>query len=576
MKISIDWLKELVQIKDLDEVIHLLPLRTIGTKEITEQFIELDMKGYNRSDLLSIRGIAREVAAITDSKINFVELTDDQFFWVKKSLGSTPVSIKDEELCIVQAVAKIEGLKVEHSNDIWVKKLSESGMRSINNIADITNLVMLEYGHPLHAFDGSTVKDETINVRRAKEGEQITTLDGKLRKLTNEDLVLADTEKALDVAGVMGGKNTEVKKTTSTILLSASLFNPIMVRQTSNRLKLRSEASRRFYHGLTKKRLFQALDAAIRMYLSIGGKLTSLTIVGESDDQVKKIPLSLKKVNDLIGIELDKVQVEDYLIKLNFELRPEKNAEREIAWVVTPPYYRLDIEIEEDLVEEVARMYGYERIKPHKLSGKLPEKIDQSLFSLISKLKTTLVDLGLTEVQTYSFYSTKVFNALGFNDESKKVLIKLENPMSSETEYLRMNLWPNLLEVIDKNIRENNLRDIAIFEIGKIFYINKEGKQNEKYVLSVALMNNTDNPLAELFVMYQKLNKQLKLGIENTKVSEEGAKKLGLFHPNRIIQLIRKNKAIGDLGEVHKRVTDKIGINQRVAILEIGIPKFLI
>src|SRR3989344_5361685 len=272
MKVSKNWLKELVEIKDIDQLVELLPLRTIATKEVTDDYIELDMKGYNRADLLSMRGIAYEVGAVTNSKVNFEEPKKSDYIWVEKSLDSTPVSIEDEELCQIQAVAKIEGLKVEHSKDRWVKKLSDSGMRSIDNITDVTNLIMLEYGHPLHAFDGATVKDETINVRRAKEGEEITTLDGKLRELTKDDLVLADTEKALDVAGVMGGKDTEIKDTTSTILLSASLFNPEMVRKTANRLKLQSEASKRFYHGLTAKRLLQALNAAIKMYQDLGGK----------------------------------------------------------------------------------------------------------------------------------------------------------------------------------------------------------------------------------------------------------------------------------------------------------------
>src|SRR3989344_4870013 len=208
MKVSKSWLKELVDKVVIEEVERLLPLRTIGTKEITDDFIELDMKGYNRADLLSIRGVAREVAAITNSEITFNELNGLEYTWASRQLPSTPVTT-DEELNPLQAVAKIEGLKVNTSPKEWVKKLTDSGMRSVNNIVDVTNLIMLEYGHPLHAFDANKVKNDTINIRRAKDGEEIVTLDGKLRKLTAEDIILAVDEKPVDVAGVMGGEGTQ-------------------------------------------------------------------------------------------------------------------------------------------------------------------------------------------------------------------------------------------------------------------------------------------------------------------------------------------------------------------------------
>ena len=393
MKVSIDWLKELVKLKvSVPELVQAINMKTIGTKEVTDEFIELDMKGYNRADLLSLRGIALEAAAITDSEVKFKEETADKYLWIEKKLASTPVKIMESDLAQIQCVAKIEGLKVKDSPVSWIKKIKSSGMRTVSNIADVTNLVMLEYGQPLHAFDASTVKDDTINVRRAKKGEKLYTLDGKLRQLTTSDIVLADTEKALDVAGVMGGKDTEIKSSTSTILLSASLFNPEMVRKTANRLKLQSEASKRFYHGLTAKRLLQALNAAIKMYQDLGGKLTALTLVGEFEDKLTKIPLELEKTNSLIGIELKNTQVEEYLKKLNFV----SHRVTDYSWVVTPPYYRLDCKIEEDLIEEVARMYGYDQIPSKSLKGINPEPTDQSIFKLIHNLRHELIKLGLT------------------------------------------------------------------------------------------------------------------------------------------------------------------------------------
>ncbi len=575
MKVSIDWLKELAEINiKQDKLPDLISLRTQGgVKELTNQYIELDLKGYNRADLLALRGVAFEIAAITDSKVKFKEPEKNEYVWVNKNLAKTPGALGEEKLNANQGVPEVDGLEIDKAPENWIKKLESSGMRSVNNIADITNLIMLEYGQPLHAFDAATVKDDAIITRRAKKDEEIVTLDGKVRKLSSEDIVLADEEKSLDVAGVMGGKDTEVKESTITILLSASLFNAQMVRVTSQKLKLASEASKRFYHGLTKKRLFQSLDAAIRLYESIGGKLTALNIVGDTEDQGKKIPLSLKKINRLIGISIESAQVEGYLRKLNFELKEEKNQEGEPAWVVTPPYYRLDIEIEEDLIEEVARMYGYEKIPAKELKGELPKKVDQSFFDLIRKVKNALVEIGLSEIQTYSYFSTKVLDNFGWNEENNKdFLVKIVNPISKETEYLRQNLWSNLLEAASENLKYFD--EIAVFEVGKIFFPQTDEKPMEEHTLSILLVNNTNNPLAQLNQIYLKLNETLKLGLEKSEDRPVGPG-VNLFHPKRFLRIRKDQRNIGGLAEVHPRIVSKFGIEKRVTVLEISLEKLL-
>lgn len=547
MKFSKNWLKDFVDLSvSMDVVIKLLPLRTIGLKEITDEYIELDMKGYNRADLLSLRGIATEVAAITDSKIKFEEPNPQDYTWIKNQLPKTPIHVEDENLSSVQAVAKIEGIKVGPSPKEWVDKLNASGMRSVNNIADITNLVMLEYGHPLHAFDQSSVDKDNINVRQAKDGEEIITLDGKLRKLTTQDIVLADDKKALDVAGVMGGKETEIKESTQTILLSASLFNPTMIRKTVNRLKLGSEASKRFYHGLTKKRLIQAFDAAIKMFEDIGGKLTAVNILGDLEDKIVKVNLTQDKINSLIGVDIPAEQVEDSLQKLGFVLD-----KKEDDWQVTVPYWRLDINIEEDLIEEVARLYGYEKIPAKPLEKNLDKdaEIDQSNSKYTYDLKKSLSDIGLTEVQTYSFYSSKAVSDLELDANT---LVKILNPISSETEYLKNSMWPNLVEVVAKNLK-NGYNDIAIFEIGKVYSPNEGGLPNESYRLSIAFVNATENPTQELNQILKSIKVDKKTGrLENKKY----------FHPTRYSS---------EIGEVHPRILNKFGIEKRVAVVELDL-----
>lgn len=561
MKVSIFWLRELVNLKvTIDELIRLIPLRTVGTKEITKDFIELDMKGYNRADLLSLRGVAYEMAAITDSKVKFRQPDETKYLWVEESFPKLEVAVEDDQLTPVYCLAKIEGLTVQPSNQDWVKKLADSGYRAVNNVADVTNLVMLEYGQPLHAFDARAVKEENIIVRVARKGERITTLDGKTRDLSDSDLLITDPQNALGIAGVMGGKDSEISDSTSTILLEAAIFDPVSIRKTTARLKLQSEASKRFYHGLTKKRLLQALDAAIRMYQQLGGRLTAITLTGNLNDQPKTIKLTQEKINSLIGVDIPPQQVESSLQSLGFQ----PGVVNLKSWQVIPPYWRSDVHIEEDLIEEIARMYGYEKIPAKKLPAQTPPRIDQRLFEFIYNLKKILVDLGLTEVQTYSFYSTDVLNNL---DIDKKQLIKIANPISSETEYLRNEIWPNLVEVIGKNYRQG-FKNIAIFEIGKIYWINEKNKIREKYSLAAALMNGSDNPLSELYRIVKDVVTKLGLEVESKTKKEVTSK---IFHPKKLIDIFYKGKQIGELGEAHKRVTDNFGIPQRVAAIEFNL-----
>lgn len=561
MKVPIDWLKELVDLKvSLDELIRLLPLRTIGLKDITKDFIELDMKGYNRSDLLSMRGVAYEVGAITEGKVKFREADPK----LNESLPKLKVEIQNRILCTVYCLAKIEGLRVGPSPEDWVKKLTDCGMRSVNNITDITNLVMLEFGQPLHAFDVQQVAGETITVREAKQGEKIITLDGKARTLDKTDLLITDPEKVLGIAGVMGGKNSEVSKNTTAILLEAAIFDPSSLRKTATRLGLQSEAAKRFYHGLTKKRLLQALDAAISMCQSLGGKLTKLEMAGDLADQQKSIKLTQQKIDSLIGVSIEVKEVENYLTKLHFMVKKIAG-----GWEVKPPYFRLDINIEEDLIEEVARMYGYEKIPAQKLRGQQPEKMDQSLFELIYNLKKALAGQGLTEVQTYSFFSSVCLNNLGYNDELKKILVRVSNPISSETEYLRQSVWPNLLEVMAKNVKQG-FSDIAIFELGKNYSVNQQGEVDEKYSLAAALMNGSESPTLELSQIFNHLERELKLNLSTEQSSPPPAVSQ-ILHPKRFLKIKKGGEQIGGLAEAHKRVTDKFGINQRVALLEFNL-----
>lgn len=559
MKVSIDWLKELVDLQvPIEEVTRLLPLLTIGLKEVTPEYFELDMKGYNRADLLSLRGVAYEISAITDSPLSFQE--NSGYTWKNKNISEVEAQVENSKLAPVYCLAKIEGLKVEKSNPQWIKKLNESGMRSVNNIADITNLVMLEYGQPLHSFDADIVEDGTIIVRTAKSGEEIVTLDNKKRKLETSDLLITDPEKALGLAGVMGGKNSEVADSTTAIILEAAIFDPVNLRQTASRLNLQSEASRRFQHGLTKKRLLAALDAAIRMYQDLGGKLTAITLIGNLEDPTEEITLNKEKLNSLVGIEFKTEEVAAYLKSLRFDLKPKKQ-----GWIVVPPYFRLDVNIEADVIEEVARMYGYEKIPSKPLQGEFPEPIDQKLFNFIYNLKTTLVSLGLTEVQTYSFYSTKVLDNL---NKSKEKLIRVVNPISSETEYLRDELWPNLLEKTAENLKFFD--NVEIFEVGKTYRPKARELPEEEYKLAITVSDNTKEPIEKLYSLFKETMEKLGINIKLKKETQNTQEKQ-LFHPTRFAKLLKNKGEIGFIAEVHPRIVNKFGTEKRITVLEISL-----
>ncbi len=552
MKVSLSWLKELVDYSlSPKELADKLSLTSIGVKEQTKDCLELDLT-YNRGDLLSLRGVAREISAVTGSKLAFSAQNPSDYPW-ENSLSEVPVQIDNTDLCPVYCVAKIEGLKVESSSEEWVKKLKDSGIRSVNNVADVTNLLMLEYGQPMHAFDGGKVMG-SIEVRVAEKDEQITTLDGKIRNLTEEDLLITDNSGPIGIAGIMGGKDSEVSEETTSILLEAAIFDPILNRKTSTRLGLYSEASKRFQHGLSKTNLLEALFAAVKLYESLGGKLTAITLTGNLKDEIKTLELTQEKINSLIGINIPAEETESSLEKLGFTL-----ASKNQNWQVTVPYWRNDINGEEDLIEEVARMYGYEKIPPTPLKGKPPQQLDQNLPTEIYDLKNALSGAGLTEVQTYSFYSSSTIRNLSLN---KNNLVKIANPISSETEYLRNNLWPNLLEVVNKNLKTGH-KEIAIFELGKTYLSRKGDLPEENYYLSITLVNETDNPIQELYQILQAV-------MPDVKTKESGSEN-DYFHPTRFATLEKEGKQIGWIAEIHPRITNKFGIEKRVAVLEVRL-----
>jgi phenylalanyl-tRNA synthetase beta chain len=556
MKVSIDWLNELVELNgSVEDLVELLPLRSIGTKEVTADFIELDMKGYNRADLLSMRGVAYEVAAITDSKLKFEEEEVD----LDEKSATIDVEIQHKKDCPIYLVAQIDGVKVGKSNPDTIKKLADSGIRAVNNVVDITNLIMLEYGQPLHAFDGRVCTNRNgnvqIGVRRAMSDESIQTLDEKDRVLMTEDIVIVSGQQVIGIAGVMGGKVSEVSDQTTTIVLEAAIFDPRLLRKTANRLSIHSEAAKRFYHGLTEKRLLQAFAKAIKELEKLGGKVVGIKKVGDYPAEKIDINVEVSKINALVGLDLGDDFIIQSLRKLYFEV--EKSGD---MLTVRPPYFRLDCRIGVDIVEEVARMYGYEKIPAKELAGETPEKIDQTKFEFEQKLRASLVELGFNEVLTYSFVGSKIIEAMEWTNDS---MVKVANPISSETEYLRRQIWPNLVSALISNLKFR--KSAKIFEIGKT-YSAIDGEIIERRVVSLAWADDGDDPFAALSGVFEALG-----GMAGVKWTLQANDTNNNLHPVRQVRVLDEDQIVGVGGEVNMRLIDTLGGNKRIAIIEVRI-----
>lgn len=523
--------------------------------------IELEITP-NRPDCLSIIGMARETCATFDKKIKYPEIS------IRKEEESInnyvkDVEILDKDLCNRYYAKVIKDVKIE-SSPLWLQtRLMEAGVRPINNIVDVTNYVMLELGEPIHAFDLDKIKDEKIIVRRALDLEKITTIDGVERKLNSSNLVIADSEKPIAIAGVMGGLDSEVTSETKTILIEAANFNSKSVRLTSKLLNLRTEASARFEKGIDPNLCESACNRVCQLVEEIGaGK-----VIGEYIDKYiekvmeKVIILKIDKVNRLLGTNIGKDDMIDILERL--ELKVE---EREDDLEVIVPTFRLDLEEEVDLIEEIGRIYGFHNIKNEPLRGALIRG-DKPYDKVIEdKAKSILKGLGMNEILTYSFVSPRVYDKIKLSEDSKKrKYIKIMNPLGEDYSVMRTILIPNAMDVLARNYNYGVERAF-IYEIGNIF-IPKELPIKElpieRKILSLGMYGDVDYYYIKGVVdtLFERL------GISRCKYLRE--ENHPTFHPGRTANIFYKDKVLGVIGEIHPDVLENYHIKERVYISEL-------
>lgn len=549
----------------------------LGSSDIV---FEVDNKSLsNRPDLWSHHGMARELSVLLK-----VELKGSSKIDLAKELKKAKadidlkVEVKDPKLCPRYMALAISGIEIKDSPKWLQERLIAVGSRPINNIVDITNYVMLDLGQPLHAFDQSLV--DKIVVRRAKKGEIMKTLDNEERKLDDTMLVIADSKKPIAIAGVMGGANSEVSDKTNTIILEAANFEPIITRKTANKLALRTDASTRFEKSLDPNLCEEAIMRVLELIKETCPKAyISSELVDEKDFQLNQGPiaLSLNWLNEKIGEDVDAKRVVDTLEKLGFETKAKKSKD-DIVFDVKIPTWRAtkDVSIPEDLVEEVARVYGYNNIKV-----KMPlVEIEFPRFNEIRLLERKIKEVlskgvSLNEVYNYSFVGEDQLTKLGINYESH---VRLANPIASHQTMLRQSLAPNLFENIKLN--QAKYEDINLFEIGSVYFdfsgdLKKDDKSNEKLPyqekhLTLVVAGDKEEVFVKVKGGVEYLFNSFDIELEFDRSEAE----IAWSDKNSVTSIKVAGKEIGTVAVLDEKVAQKVGVKKKVALAEIRLSEF--
>lgn len=442
-----------------------------------DTFIELEVTP-NRPDCLSMWGVARDVSCLLDVEPKFPEITVPSCDTEIADL----VTVEAKELCPRYIGRVIENVKIGPSPAWLVERLESIGLRSINNVVDVTNFVMLELGHPLHAFDRDKLEGKRVVVRRAVEGEKITILDGRTIELKNEHLVIADAAKPMALAGIMGGEFSGVTGDTVNILLESAVFNPSNIRSSSRRLGVSTDASYRYERGVDYDMADAASDRAVQLILEVaGGTLASAKMdVNTGRPAENVIVCRFEKIRNLIGSGVSNERIVEILTKLHLKVS-DITAE---GCKVTAPLFRLDLTREADLAEEVARIDGLEKVPQIAVNGKICHPASEDAYAKVQNLREMAVSLGLYECVTYSI--TGVPQALTDSRFEESDLIKLDNPLNPDSSVMRPSLFGGMLNVAERNITRGN-RNLRLFELDKVFCANAEKYPEERDELIMLL-----------------------------------------------------------------------------------------
>ena len=547
------------------EGIHELPDSAIPGEnpiklmQMDDEVIDFELTA-NRGDLLSILGMAHEIAAIYDKKVKDIDLSYTEN---NEDINKNFKVVRNTENCSIFLAKKVENVVIKESPTFIKNRLIASGIRPINNVVDISNYVMLETGQPLHYYDADTLNG-ILEVRMANENEKLTTLDGIERTLSKEDIIISDGTKAIGLAGVMGGLDTEITENTKNIIIESAIFDNVKIRKTSKDI-LRSEASIRFEKGLDPNRTYMAIERSCHLL----EKYADATIVGglvkedTTSLEDKKIDITFENINLVLGTEVPENAVLDVFRRLGFAY--EVNGK---TISVSVPKRRIDISIKEDLIEEVGRIYGVNNIE-----GRLPNlPIKAGSFDKQTRnIRNKMVDLGLNEILSYILVNDK--EAKDFTKDDTEI-IKLLDPMTEERNTLRHSISSSLFKIYEYNKARNN-KDVSIFEIGKTF-CKKEDNYEEERKLACLMAGEfylgVDSTKQVDFYVIKGITEELLdyLGYANRYSFVINDSIPETFHPGQSAAISVNNDIVGFIGRVHP-----VKAKEAVYVMEINLDKLL-
>ena len=546
------------------------PLGTPLDEYLGDTVLELELTP-NRLDCLSLLGVAHEVAALTGKQVTSPEVDYPENG--PPISEDVSISIADPDLCRRYTATLIKGIEIAPSPSWMQDRLTRAGVRPINNVVDVTNYVMLEFNQPLHAFDYRKVKDCTVIVRRAQPDEALTTLDGVDRDLTPDVLVIADSKDAIGLGGVIGGANSEIGPGTTDVLLESATFNGYNNRNTAQQLRLRTEATLRFEKGLRPELAPVALRRATQLIQQLAGGTVDrgfIDVFPGKDDAVQPVPLSTARLRKVLGMELDIDTARQVLESLGFGC--QRVGEDEL--LVTVPYWRNDVAIEEDLVEEVVRIIGYDSVPTTMLSTPIPYQQARPMTDLVARVKDLLAGAGMQEVINYPLISLEDLQRV-VRDDNVTPPLKLSNPLNAEQGYLRPTLRASLLSTLAVNQGHSD-GPFRLFELGRVFLGRENDLPEERETAAGVLAGRrwdtswlTDEGVLDFYDAKGVVDSLMeRLGITVNYVPAEDTS----FAPGRCARVISGDQTLGVLGELHPNVTAAFGLNApRVSLWELDL-----
>lgn len=569
MRVTYNWLKAYVKIalspEKLAEKLTMAGLEVTGMEEVSgDQVMELEVT-TNRPDWLSIVGVVREVGAITGKKINYPDLTFSESS--TKTTDLVKVRVEDPKACPRYTARVITGLKNGPSPDRLKSRLEISGIRSVNLIVDITNFVLMELGQPLHAFDLDKLAGPEIIVRRAKSGEKLLMIDGAQVELKPDMLAIADAKGPLALAGVMGGKDSEVDETTKAVLLESAYFDPMVTRKTAKSLGISTESSFRFERGVDPEGVLKASDRACYLLETLGGGKVARGPIDVGNIKVKLPKISLKSswANRVLGTDISSKDMERVFTNLQLNVLSSEGDLLEVE----PPSFRRDLTRPIDLVEEIGRVYSYQNVPSTYPAMRMTKPDSQPERKAESMAKEVLVACGLSEVISYSLIAREMFSKAGLSQDGA---VAIQNPLSRDQALLRAHLLPGVLKVVCHN-KNRNIKDIKIFELGTVYHRQSKKLPKEVKNIVIAISGNAagdwkseERPLAfyDLKGIVAKLLSSF--GITDYDITEKPHPSL---EPGSSAALTVEGKEVGFLGKVSKEVLAGFEIDDDVLVSEI-------